>query len=87
MWPTTVEFLNFTLEVALSNLLGAVRPKHRVYTKFAHFVDENDKVVTENLTKRFVDHRRLRLASQTVAKFPLHHAERRFDIGALVVVQ
>jgi len=38
------------------------------------------------LTERFVDHRRIGLASQAVAKLALHHAESGLDITALVVV-
>lgn len=42
--------------------------------------------MTENLTKSFIDHRNVSLASQTVSEFSLHHAKRGFDIRPLVVV-
>ena len=42
--------------------------------------------MTEHLTQRLVDHRNVGLASQAVTEFTLHHGERRFDIGTLVVV-
>src|ERR1017187_337268 len=40
----------------------------------------------QHLAKRFVDHRRVSLAAKRVSKLALHHAERGFDVGALVVV-
>ena len=51
-----------------------------------HFVDENDKIVTQNLTKRFIDHRRIALAANAIAELAFHHAECGFDIRALVVM-
>jgi uncharacterized repeat protein (TIGR03803 family) len=35
------------------------RPEHRINPEFAHFVNEYDKVMTENFGKRFVDHRHI----------------------------
>jgi len=49
-------------------------------------VNERDKVMTENLTKRLVSHRNISLASQAVAKLAFHHAERGFDVRPFVVV-
>ena len=40
----------------------------RINAKFAHFVDENDKVMTENLAERLVDHRHIGLAPQAVSR-------------------
>ena len=45
-----------------------IRPKYRINAKFAHFVTEHDKVMTENFAKRFVDHRNIGLASQAVSE-------------------
>src|ERR1035438_3319660 len=42
--------------------------------------------MAQHLAKRFVDHRRVSLAAKRVSKLALHHAERGFDVGALVVV-
>ena len=61
-------------------------PKNRVDSEFVHFVDENDEVMREHLTKRFVDNSNVRLATQAVPKLAFHHAERGFNIGPLVVV-
>jgi len=49
-------------------------------------VNENDKIMTQYLTKRFVDHRSIRFAAKAVAKLPLHHAESGFDIRPLMIV-
>lgn len=43
-------------------------------------MDEHDKIMTENLTKRLVNHRRIGLAAKAVAKLSLNHAESGFDI-------
>jgi hypothetical protein len=32
-----------------------IGPEHRINTEFTHFVNEHDKVMTENLAKRFVN--------------------------------
>jgi len=61
-------------------------PKNRVDSEFVHFVDENDEVMREHLTKRFVDNSNVRLATQAVPKLAFHHAERGFNIGPLLVV-
>jgi len=52
------------------------RPKHRFNPQFVHLVDEHDKIVTEHLAKRFVDHRHVGLAAKRIAKLPFHHGER-----------
>jgi hypothetical protein len=41
----------------MSNLLhdGCLnRPKHRINSEFAHFVNKHDEVMTENFVERFV---------------------------------
>jgi hypothetical protein len=43
---------------------GRSVPKHGINAEFEHFVDKYDKVMTENFTKRFIDHRYIRLAPQ-----------------------
>jgi hypothetical protein len=50
------------------------------------FLDEYDKVMTENFAERFVNHRNVGLATKPVSEFPLHHGERRFHVTALVIV-
>ena len=72
--------------IALNDLYG-LRPKHRINPEFEHFVDENDKVMRENFAERFVDHRHVGLASQTVSEFTLHHGERGFDVGPFVIMR
>jgi hypothetical protein len=62
----------------------AARPKHRINTEFAHFVNEHHKVMTENLAERFVDHSNVSLAAEAISEFPLHHGERGFNVAALV---
>lgn len=62
------------------------RPEHGVYAKFARFVNEYDKVMTENFAKCFVDHRNVGLAPQAVAKFALHHRERGFNVMVVSVI-
>jgi hypothetical protein len=47
-------------------------------------MNDYDEIMTENLTKCFVDHRNVGLAPQIVAEFPLHHAKGGFDVGPLV---
>jgi hypothetical protein len=49
-------------------------------------MDQNNDIVTENLTKRFIQHGGISLAPQSVSEFPLNHAERGLNIGAQVVV-
>src|ERR1700730_7693416 len=53
---------------ARSLVYAGVGPKHRVNAEFAHLVDENDKVMTENFAERLVDHSNVGLAPQAVAK-------------------
>ena len=60
--------------------------QNTVNAKFAHFMNENGKVMTENFAKRFVDHRDVSFAPQAVAELALHHGECGFHIRALVVV-
>jgi hypothetical protein len=48
------------------------------------FMNDYDEIMTENLTKRFVNHRNVRLAPEPVTEFPVHHAERAVDVGRLV---
>src|SRR5205807_1146028 len=69
-----------------SSLKRGFCPKYRVNAQLVHFVNENDDVMTEHLTKRFVDHRNIRLAPQVVSEFPFNHAESGLRIAALVVV-
>jgi hypothetical protein len=57
--------------IALNNLYGL--PKHRINAKFAYFVDENDKVMTENFAERFVDHRRVAQAFTAPTKLRVPH--------------
>jgi len=54
--------------------------------KFFGLVNEHDKIMTENLTKRFVDHCGIRLTAKAVAKLALNHAESGFDIRPLVIM-
>jgi hypothetical protein len=61
-------------------------PKNRINPKFTHFVNDHNKVMTENFTKRFVDHRNIGLAAKRMAKLAFHHAERGFNVRPLVVV-
>jgi hypothetical protein len=42
--------------------------------------------MTENFAQRFVDHCNVGLAPQAVAKFPLHHRKRGFNVGTLMVM-
>jgi hypothetical protein len=49
-----------------------------------HFVNEHHKVMTENLTKRFVDHRNVRLAAKRVSELAFHRAKSAVNVAALV---
>src|SRR5260370_13289961 len=49
-------------------------------------MNENDKIMTQYLTKNFVDHRNVSLAKQAVAELSLHHGERGFNVRPLMVV-
>jgi hypothetical protein len=49
-------------------------------------MDEYHKVMTENFTKRFVDHRGIGLTPERVTKLPLEHGNRTLDIRAFVIV-
>jgi len=77
------EFLVFEV-VRLNNCTA--RPKHRINSKFAHLVNENDKVMTENFAESFVDHRNVGLASQRVSELAFHHRKRGFNVRAFTVV-
>ena len=48
-----------------------------------HLVDQHNQIVTQNLTKRFVDHGNVSLTAQAISEFSFHHAERGFDVRAL----
>ena len=61
-------------------------PEHRVNSQFVHFVDEDNKIVTQDFTERFIQHGGIGLAPQSVSKLPLNHAEDRFHIGTEMVV-
>src|SRR2546428_13932867 len=61
-------------------------PKHRLNSKFVHFVNQHHKVVAEHLTQRLVDHRNLSLASQRISKLAFDHAKCGFDVRSLVVM-
>ena len=61
-------------------------PENRVDTQLVGFMNQDDQVMAQYLTKRFVDHGSIGLAAQRVAELALHHAERGLHIGALVVV-
>src|ERR1700734_3786615 len=66
---------------------GRSRPKYGVNSEFAHFVNENDKVMTENFAERFVDHRNVGLRPKRVSELTFHHRKRGFNVAALVIVR
>ena len=49
-------------------------------------MNKNNQVVTQDFTKRLVDHCSISFRPQAVTKFAFHHAERRCDVRPLVVV-
>ena len=49
-------------------------------------MNKNYKIVTQNLTQRFVDHRNIGLTTQGVAELAFHHAKRGLDIAAFMVM-
>src|ERR1700674_2567112 len=49
-------------------------------------MNEHDEIMTENFAERFVDHRNVGLAPQTITKFSLHHRKRGFNVRAFMVV-
>jgi len=49
-------------------------------------MNENDQIMIQDFTKRFVNHRNIGLAPQTLSESPLHHAECGFDVRPLVIV-
>jgi hypothetical protein len=51
-----------------------LRPENWINAEFANFVDEHDKVMTENFAERFIDHRNISLARRLSPNF-------RFIIG------
>ena len=50
-------------------------PEHGVNSEFVRFVNQYNKVVAENLTERFVNHRNVAFASEAVSEFAFHHAK------------
>ena len=54
--------------------------------KPVHFVDHHDDVVTEDLAKSLVHHRRVVFASEGIPELPLDHLEGRLDIRAPMIV-
>jgi len=50
-----------------------------------YFMSQDYEIMTEHLTKRFIDHGGIGLAPQRVAELPFHHGKGRFDVGTLVV--
>ena len=52
-----------------------------------YLVDDHDEIMTQNLAQCLVHHRSIRFAADEIAKLPFNHAERRFDIGPLVIVR
>src|SRR5208283_4447763 len=42
--------------------------------------------MTQDFTKRLVDHRGIGLAAERITEFPFHHGERGFDVRALVIM-
>lgn len=61
-------------------------PEARFDTEFIDGLNETAHVVTQNLTKDFVDAPHFRLTAEPFTELALNHAERRLDIGAAVVV-
>jgi len=78
----------FELKVRRLNHFGEciVGPERRVNSKFEHFVDEHDKIMTENLTERFVGHGNVGLASEAIPKLALNHRKGGFDVGPLMIM-
>ena len=75
MLDTTELFIDDNRD-CLNELLGHILlPEHRVDSEFVCFVNQHYKVVAENLTERFVDHRNVALASEAVSEFAFHHAK------------
>lgn len=68
---------------SLVKILGGA-PENRLDAEFVRLVNEDYEIMTENFTKRLVDRRHIGFAPRTVAKPPLNHAERGFDIRPLV---
>ena len=62
-------------------------PKNGGDPKLVALVDQDHEVMAEHLAQRFVLHGRVRLGAHGIAKLPLDHAERRLDVGTLVVVR
>ena len=72
-------------DVRRAQELGLLRPESRINPKLENRLNEATDIVTENLTKSLIDLRGFGLAPQRVAKLRLDHAERRFDVAALVI--
>jgi hypothetical protein len=47
---------------------GTAWPEHGIDTEFAHFANENDKVMTQDFTKRFIGHRNIGFASRAISE-------------------
>src|SRR5688572_11004262 len=49
-------------------------------------MNKHHQIMAEDFAKGFIPHRNVRLAAKRIAELPLDHTERRFDVGAKVVV-
>ena len=61
-------------------------PKHGINSEFVHFMNQDNEIVAEHFAQGLVDHSYVRLAAKAISEFPFHHAKRRFDVAAFVVV-
>jgi hypothetical protein len=68
----------------VGRLLGFT-PEGRLDAQLVNGLNETAHVVTENLTKDFVDLPRLRLTAEAFTELALNHAEGRFDVGAPMI--
>ena len=60
--------------------------KLRRDVQFIHALDHHTKIMAEHLAECFVNLCGGGLASQSLAKLRLNHAESRFDVGSFVIV-
>jgi hypothetical protein len=60
-------------------------PESWLNPKLENRTDQATDIVTKNLTKSLINLRGFSLTSQRITKFCLDHAERRFDVAALMV--
>lgn len=65
--------------------LSRFLPERRFDAEFVHGLNETAEVVSQDFAHRFIDLRRARLASETVAKLRLDHVEGGFDVGSFVI--